>query len=191
MKKVLLSLSLLALASTTVMVQSCNLKDKVIENLIKEFDFDGATAVFNIPVITDTTNTYNGDTSMVDLDIAAKINEYASGLGVGDIESITITSCEVTITNPDANNDASNFESASASAYSDINMTPVSISNNGAIPNTAGATTISLTPATVNLADYMKTGTKLYYFATVNMRKPTTKELNCTMKVKYHVNFKD
>ena len=190
MKKVVYSLGMLALvAAVTVPYQSCNIKDKVIENLVENFDLDGGTITFDIPIITDTTGTVNGDTTMVDLNLDAKIKEVASSLGTNDIETINITECKLTINNSDANNDASNFKSATASLYSDVNTTPVTISTNGDVPNTPG-TEITLTPATVNLADYMKTGTKLYYYASAHMRKATTKVLNCTMKVKYKVDFK-
>ncbi|HYD22482.1 MAG TPA: hypothetical protein VEB40_13465, partial [Flavipsychrobacter sp.] len=89
MKKVIYSLGMLALVATlTVPYQSCNIKDKVIENLVENFDLDGGTITFDIPVITDTTGTVNGDTTMVDLNLDAKIKEVASSMGVNDIETI-------------------------------------------------------------------------------------------------------
>ena len=190
MKKLILSLSLLAFIGSMSVFTSCEaIKKKAKEEagVDLDFSFDGANATFDVPVITNLTMTTYPDTVEVPLELTSQLEAYSNLIGMGDVTSVTVTDMELVINNSDANNDASNFYTALAMMYSDSKPDPIVISTNDVVPD-APASTIELVPSPgINLLDYMKTVTKLYYFVGVNMRKPTDKVLNCTLKVKYRV----
>ena len=192
MKKVLLSLSLLAFAGGMSFLSSCDLKEKIKEEtgIDYDFDFEGASATFDLPIITDLNNTVYPDTVEVPAELASQIDEYKQFVEMADIQSVTVTSASLEILDGNTDNDISNFETAIVLFNTDSKPEMQSIASNDVIPNTP-ATKIDLvvTPG-INLIDYMKTSTKLHYTAGVNLRKVTTKTLKCKLVVKYHVDFK-
>ena len=192
MKKVLLSLSLLALTAGVTTFQSCDLKDKIKDaaNIDYDFSFDGASAEFDLPIMTDLNNTMYPDTVTVPLELASQISQYAQYVQMDDIQSVTLESASLEILDGNATNDISNFETALIAFYTDSNPDVKYIASNDVIPNTP-ATTVQLAVAPgINLLDYMQTGTNIYYSAGVNLRKVTTKTLRCKLVVKYKVDFK-
>ncbi|MBL7717296.1 MAG: hypothetical protein JNL72_00565 [Flavipsychrobacter sp.] len=190
MKKILLSLSLLAAAGSLSLLTSCDaIKKKVKDEAGVDLNFttDGIEGTFDIPVITTLNVTTYPDTVEMPMDLEGKIKAYSSLLGMDDVTSVTIEDMDLIINNADNANDASNFYTALAILYSDSKPDAITVSSNDVIPDTH-TNTIELVPSPgINLLDYMKSGTKLYYVTGVNMRKTTSKVLNCTLRVKYHI----
>jgi hypothetical protein len=192
MKKVLFSLSMLALAATMTTFSSCDLKEKVKEaaNIDYDFDFEGASAEFDLPIITELNATVYPDTTEIPLELAGKIEQYSEFVQMDDIQSVTVTSATMEILDGNTTNDMSNFETGLVLFSTDSKPEMQSIATNDAIPD-APATKIDLAVSSgINLLDYMKTGTKIYYTAGFNLRRATTKTLRCKVVVKYHVDFK-
>ena len=190
MKKLILTLSLLAFTGSMSVFTSCDaIKKKAKEEagIDLDFTFDGATATFDIPVINTLNVTSYPDTVEVPLELTSQLEAYSNLIGMGDVTSVTVTEMELVINNSDASNDRSNFYTALAMLYTDSKPEAIAISTNDEVPDSPGSS-IELIPSPgINLLDYMKSGTKIYYFVGVNMRKVTTKVLNCTLKIKYRV----
>jgi hypothetical protein len=190
MKKIILSLSLLAAVGGASLFSSCDaIKQKVKDEADVDLNFttDGIEGTFDVPIITTLNVTSYPDTVEMPMDLEAQIKAYSSLLGMGDVTSVTITDMDMIINNSDAENDASNFYTALAIMYSDSKPDAITVSSNDVIPDTH-TNTIDLVPSPgINLLDYVKTGTKVYYVTGVNMRKTTNKVLNCTLRVKYHI----
>jgi hypothetical protein len=190
MKKILLSLSLLAFIGSTSLFTSCEaIKKKAKEEAGVDLNFttEGIEGTFDIPVITTLNVTTYPDTVEMPMDLEGQIKAYSSLLGMEDVTSVTIEDMDLIINNSDIDNDASNFYTALAIMYSDSKPDAITVSSNDVIPDTH-TNTIELVPSPgINLLDYLKSGTKLYYVTGVNMRKTTNKVLNCTLKVKYHI----
>lgn len=190
MKKILLSLSLLAFIGSASVFTSCDaIKKKAKEEAGVDLNFttDGIEGTFDIPVITTLNVTTYPDTVEMPMDLESQITAYSSLLGMDDVTSVTIEDMDLIINNADNANDASNFYTALAIMYSDSKPDAITVSSNDVIPDTH-TNTIDLVPSPgINLLDYLRTGTKLYYVTGVNMRKTTNKVLNCTLRVKYHI----
>jgi len=188
MKKILLSLSLLASIGSVSLFSSCD----AIKNKIKEeadidvnFDFDGADATFEIPIITTLNVTTYPDTAAIPMNLNDQIAMASAALTLQNIEKVTITSAKLVFNNCDANNNASNFKTAMVLFYSNTNAEAKYIATNDEVPD-VNAAEITLVPdPSINLLDYLKTGTTVFYVTGVNMRRPTTKVLNCTLQIKY------
>jgi hypothetical protein len=108
----------------------------------------------------------------------------AGQLGAANISSVKLTSCVITINNPSIANNFGNFESCSASFYSNTDTNPytVNIANN---PNSY-ATTLNLPVDQTELASYI--GNQFTYSLAGKLRRPTTTTLHCTVTFTYSVN---
>jgi hypothetical protein len=188
MKKVLCSLGLLAAIGSASFFSSCDaIKDKVKEeaNVDINYDFDGADATFEIPVITQTNLTTYPDTVSVPLDLNSQINAASELLTMQNIKSIRITEAKLVFNNCDAQNNASNFRTAMVAFYSNTNPESKWVATNDEVPDVQGEEITLVPDPSINLLDYLKTGTTVYYVSGVNMRRPTSKVLNATLKIKY------
>ena len=122
------------------------------------------------------TNTYN-----VDSFIKAQTGTL---LGVENITSVKITSCELIINNATTTNNLQNFRSCSASFSSNTNATPYQIN----IPNINDvyATSINLpVDTTAELKSYL--GNQFNYSVSGELRRATTIPLNCTLQFTFSV----
>jgi hypothetical protein len=188
MKKVLLSLSLLAFLGTTTVLTSCDaIKDKVAEEAAIDvnFDFDGADATIDIPIITTTNVTTYPDTATVPMNLNDQIAAASAVLTMQNIERVIVTEAKIVFNNCDAQNNASNFSTATVAFYSNTNPEMKWIATNDVIPDVQGEEINLVVADNINLLDYLKTGTSIYYVTGVNMRRPTTHVLNGTLKIKY------
>lgn len=188
MKKVLLSLSLLAAIGSVSLFSSCDaIKDKVKEeaNVDLNYDFDGADATFEIPVIVNTNHTTYPDTASVPMDIQGQLEQASALLTMQDIDKVTITSAKLVFNNCDIDNNASNFQSAMVLFYTNANAETKWICTNDEIPDVNGEEIVLVPDPSINLKDYLSSSTSVYYVTGVNMRRPTTKVMNATLKIKY------
>jgi uncharacterized protein YceK len=193
MKKLLLSLSLLAFVGSISVFSSCDkIKDKVKEEagVDLDFDLDGASANFTLPILTNTNTQSVVDTVEVPFDINAEISSNTGGLySIDDIESITITSVSMKINDGNTNNNFANLKTAMVAFYTDTKSDVAWIATNDAVPDVEDYE-IDLVPSESNLAEYLK-GSKVFYMAGVNPRRATNKELSCTMNIKWHIKLKE
>lgn len=190
MKKVLLSLSMLALAGSVSLLSSCDaIKDKVKEeaNIDINETFDGVDATFEIPVITQLENTTYPDTAEAPNEIKGELEAAGAVLEMSDIDKVTITSAKLVFNNCDAQNNASNFESAMVLFYSNTNPETRWICSNDQIPDVNGEEIVLVPDPNINLKEYLNSSTKIYYVSGVNMRRPTTKVMNATLKITYRM----
>lgn len=185
MKKVLLSLSLLAFACGISTMTSCDkLVDEVAKNLNFDLVFQTAETTFSIPVQS-TLGTYS-DTKSETFDMDAFIKGKTDNkLGVGNIKTAKIKSCKLTITNPDADNNFQNFSKASvilkAAGQPDITL---EINDN---PDTY-ATELSLpVDASKDMVPYLK-ATSFTYVVGGTLRKVTTKEIMMHVRFEFDIN---
>lgn len=188
MKKVLFSLSMLALAGSVSLFSSCDaIKDKVKEeaNIDINHSWDGADATFEIPVIVNANNTTYPDTANVPMDVKAQLEQASAILTMQDIEKVTITSAKLVFNNCDAQNNASNFQSAMVLFYTNTNSETKWVCSNDEIPDVPGEEITLIPDPSINLKEYLSSSTSVYYVSGVNMRRPTTKALNATLKIKY------
>jgi len=107
----------------------------------------------------------------------------AGQLGVANIKSVKMSSCVMTINNPTPQNNFANFESASATAFSNTDTNPytISITNN---PNTY-ASTLNLPVDQTELSPYL--GSQFTYSFTGKLRRATTAKMNVTITFTYSV----
>ena len=190
MKKVLLSVSLLAAIGSVSLLSSCDaIKDKVKEkaNIDINETFDGVDATFEIPVITELNNTTYPDTAEVPNEIKGELEAASALLTMQDIDKVTITSAKLVFNNCDADNNASNFQSAMVLFYTNTNPETKWIASNDEIPDVNGEEITLVPDPSINLKDYLNSSTKVYYVSGVNMRRPTTKVMNATLKITYRM----
>lgn len=110
----------------------------------------------------------------------------AGQLSAANITSIQVTSAVLTVNNPTPSNNVANFQSASASFYSNTDNTPytLSITDNPDVYST----TLSIPVDQKELAGYI--GNTFNYTFAGTLRRPTTTTLNCTVTFTYSVKVK-
>ena len=172
-------LSLVALVGSMSMLQSCN---KALQNLHFNLGMQTQTVTVKIPPTSGSisigplSNSYN-----VDSFIKANTGQQ---LGVANISSVKLSSCVLTLNNSSLANNFANFQSCSASFYTNTNSTPVSISI--ADNPDVSASTLSL-PVDANLELKSYIGDQFTYNFAGSLRRPTTDTLVCTIAVTYNV----
>ncbi len=153
MKKKLLVFTAL-IACTAIIYSSCTKIDALIR--AQAISFTATDLSFDVPVITNTatnssigtgTFTYNLDS----LIRAQTVNQF----GLANIDTVTLTSCTLTIQNPDADNNFADFESANGSFSTSANATNTTMGSIDNNPDTY-ATTLTVPVNTgVNLKSYV------------------------------------
>ena len=170
-------LTVAVVVGTVGTLQSCN---KALQNLHFNLSMQTQTVTVTIPPASGTisvgpiTSTYN-----VDSFIRANTGNQ---LGISNISSVEISSCVLTLSNGTATNNFGNFESCSASFFSNTNSTPYTLS----IPNNPDGDyqTLALpVDSTAQLSSYL--GNQFTYNLTGSLRRPTTIPLNCTITFTY------
>jgi hypothetical protein len=175
---------LLKLLALTVVIglsgtlQSCN---KALQNLHFNLGMQTQTVTIKIPPspagnvsIGPVVSPYN-----VDSFIKAQTGQQ---LGISNVSSVKVASCILTLDNATQTNSFGNFESCSASFFSNTNSTPytMSITDNPA----TFATTLSLpVDANAELKSYI--GDVFTYNVAGKIRTATTDTLSCTVKITY------
>lgn len=165
--------------------------DKLKEKMFKAFTTGGGEAEFTVPIITTTAKFDTIDMQEIYLNVDSIIKAETGGLfTLDDVKKITVESAEITINNPDADNNISNFDyglvlfNTFNPVTNDWNNTMAVAADD--IPDSF-ATSYSLAVLdNVNLKDHMR-GTKLVYAVAAKARRVTTKPLDCTLKVRVRV----
>ena len=164
--------------STSLIYSSCSKIAALIR--AQAISFTATDLTFNIPVTTDTATVTSIGSGTFTYNIDSLIRaQTANQLGLANIDTFTLTSCTLTVQNPDDNNNVANFESANPA-----NMG--SISNN---PDVYGTTLNVPVNASVNLTTYVSPSgvTTFNYSVTGKARRATTKVLNVAMHVTYNI----
>lgn len=171
---------------------SCNKVTSVLATATA-IDWDGVDVTITVPPQSDTTVPTSVGTGTFTYNLDSMIKaETSNALKLSNIDSFEITSCTITVTNPDANNNFANFEQAKLLFSTSYNTTQV---NMGEIDNNpdAYATTLSLpVNSSVNLTTYISPigNTTFNYSLTAKLRRATTTTLTFNMHVGYHIHVK-
>lgn len=182
MKKTLTLFAVGFLFTTTLF--SCN---KLIEAFFPGFDTDINAAEITIPAVpvVPTTETQLGSvTFRFNLDSIIR-SFTANAFSINTIASVRVKQIRFDFKNPDAQNNAANFESMRIGFSSNANSEPVTIGSVN-IPDTY-ATNISI-PITegIELKDYMK-GEQISYTLYAKPRRGTTQPLTTNIVVSISV----
>ena len=164
-------------------ISSCEqLKSKLFQSFIaKSVDVE-----FTIPMVTSTFTRLDIGTVTNNLNLDSIIKaETDNAFSINDIKSVKVETCELTLLNPDQNNNFANFEEGWVSMYSDVNPTPIEI-NTGTNPDVYSDKWILPRIDNVELKGYL-TGTVLNYAIAAKARRVTTKDLNCRLTVHFKV----
>ena len=174
------------IACTGIMYSSCG----KIASLIRAtaISWQAVDVSFNVPIVTDTANFTSVGSGSFTYNIDSLIKaQTLNQLGLANIDQFTLTSCTMTIQNPDASNNFANFESAGGSLSTSANTTPITM---GTIttPDTYSAT-LNVPVTTANLKAYVSpSGTTMFtYSVQAKARRATTKVLNVTVHVEYNI----
>jgi len=109
-------------------------------------------------------------------------------LGLANIDTFEITSCMLTITNPDANDNFQNFETAKLSFSTNYNSTSVNMGEIDNNPNSYAAA-LSIPVNNVNLKNYVAPigATSFNYVLSGKLRQATTTALTINIHLGYYV----
>ena len=175
------TLSFALLTGVVATLQSCN---KLAQKLNFNLAMQTETVQVSIPPTQGTftvgpVSTYYNVDSFVR---ASTVNQF----GAANISSVQVTSAVLVVNNPTPTNNVANFQSCSASFYSNTDNTPYTLS----IPSNPDvyATSLSIPVDQTELAPYI--GNTFNYSFTGTLRRPTTTTLNCTITFTYSVKVK-
>lgn len=170
-----------------IMYSSCSKIDALIR--AQAIPFTATDLSFDAPVTTNiTTNTSIGSgTFTYNLDSLIK-SETSNQLGLANLDTFMLTSCTLTITNPDSANNFANFESVNASFSTTANTTLATLGSVTDNPDTYAAT-LNLPVSAVNLKSYVApSGSTTFNYSVMGQaRRATTKALNVSMHVTYNI----
>lgn len=181
----------LAIVCGSFMFTSC---DKAISSLIQpqSINWSGMDVTVTLPPTSDTTlqNVISSNSFTYDLDSFIK-SKTSNQLGLANVDEFKISSCTLTIQNPDASNNFQNFEQASGSFYTSANTTPLTVGQITNNPNTY-ATSLSLPVTSDNLKPYLANSgaTTISYAVGGKLRTPTTQTLTVNVHMEYTIHVK-
>ena len=182
MKKSVIFLSILIVGAMSL--ASCN---KIAGLLSYNLALQTIDGQFTVPIITDTTQSQNAGTTTVYINVDSFIRaSTGNNLGVNNISSVKVQSCSITAQNADSHNNFANFQSCDFSFSSDVNSSvihPATITNN---QDTYAASINLPVDNNLELKSYL-TGHQFSYFIKAKMRRPTTKQINCTVHVQMNI----
>jgi hypothetical protein len=181
----------LAIAAMSVMYTSCSKIDALISSAL--VSWTSTTVSFDVPVIADTTNESAIGTGSYTYNLDSLIKAQTSNqFGLKNVSHFYLTSCTLTILNPDAANNFANFQSASGTISTSANATPATIGNVTNNPDTYAATLSVPVNTTTDLKSYVSpSGTTTFsYSITGKARRATNKVLNATVHVEYSIGVK-
>lgn len=179
-KPYLFTASAVALFAGSIALHSCT---KLVNNLQRDLEMETTTVEMVIPPVTDTTLAFTGsETNYYNVDSFIKAST-ANVLGLNNITSAKISSCQITIDNPSTANNFANFKSCSASFHTNTNTTPytVSVASN---PDVYSTTLNLPVDTSADVRGYFN-GNQFTYALTGALRRGTTDSLRCKMVVKF------
>jgi hypothetical protein len=165
----------------TFHISSCT---KIAPNLSLQLPMQTGKVNILIPATEDTINTLTFGTESIKFNVDSFIKSSTNDQFNGkNISSIKITECKITLNNPTPTNNLANFQSCSASMFSDVNQQPYTIA---LLENPdLYATTLNIPIQNDDLSSYI--GSVYYYSVSGRLRKPTTTSLECTVSYTYNV----
>ena len=174
------------LAFTCATMLSMNSCSKLAKNLNYDLDMQTASMDVVIPAYSDTNISVSGSqTVFFNIDSFIKANT-GNLMGVSNITSAKIRSCNLALQDPTPALNFANFKSCTGSFHTDGNLEPFAVS----IPYNADAysATLSLPVDTsAELRGYMSNGNQFTYSLGGRLRRPTTKEIHCTATFTFKV----
>lgn len=180
-KPYLFTASAVALFAGSIALHSCT---KLVNNLQRDLEMETTTVEMVIPPV-DTTVAFTGAaTNYYNVDSFIKAST-ANVLGINNITSAKIASCQITIDNPSTANNFANFKSCSASFHTNAKTDPytVSVANNPDVY----ATSLNLPVDTsADIRTYFN-GNQFSYSLNGALRRATTDSLRCKMVVKFRM----
>lgn len=177
--------AMVAVLSGTLLLNSC---DKVVENLAVDLPAMTATADVIVPVTNNTSSQQDIGSQVVNYNVDSFIKANTNGtLGINNIKSAKLKSCKIKLNDgSNADNNFANFETCSASVYTNSNTTPLKMTVNGPTQETYE---MSLDVPKDDLSGYFK-GTSFTYTVGGKLRKPITQEVKATVTVEYILTVK-
>lgn len=173
-----------AFAAASFMLHSCN---KLANNLRYSLDMHTATADIVIPPYDNTLIMITGrQTVNYNIDSFIKANT-ANLLGVNNISSARIRSCELVLENPTDAINFANFESCSGYFFTDGNTDPfgVNIAEN---PDEYAGTLNLPVDTTAELKGYLTNASVFTYNLSGKLRRKTTDSIHCKVKIAFTLN---
>ena len=187
MKKTIL-LCTLGISCCGMMFSSCS---KVAAAIAKAtgISWTGVDMTVKVPPVTDTMAHSSISTGTFTYNLDSLIKSQTNNLlGLANIDTFEITSCTLTIENPDANNNFGDFESAQVSfttSFNGDNVTVAQVDNNPA----TYAATLNIPINVINLKSYVSPlgATTFNYNVGGKLRSATTDSLTVNIHLGYYV----
>lgn len=183
MKKTLLGLAVFAAVGLT----SC---DEIAKELIKPFDVPVNNIQIDIPVVTNTSaeTALGATTSSFNMDSAIKA-ATSNAFSINAANSIKISQVTLNLTNADAINNMSNFETARIAFNTNNNTAQTTIGSKSILDNNSATNTTTSIDITNSpeLKDYLKGSSTMTYTLYAKARRITTHTLNAVVTVTLHV----
>lgn len=189
MKNVITNKSLwMVFILTSVSLFSC---DKLKEKLFEAFTTGMTDVNLTIPVVSNTVGEGKIETLPVFINVDSIIRANTGGIfSLNSVSRIIVESADFVISNPDPSNNIANFEygillmNTFNPQKNDWNST-MGIGRSDIPDSYASSINFAVIPD-VNLKDHLQ-GTKLIYLYSYKARRPTTKALNGTIKMKIKI----
>lgn len=182
MKKVIYSLATL-LTVGLISFSSC---DKIKDLAKVNFNLENADGEFTIPVIVAAGNAQLS-TSDIYMNLDSIIKAQNSKLGADNIKEVKISSCDLSLTNGDVDNNFSVLESCMLEIKSNTKTEFVKMANLSNNPDVEAQNLSLPVESSLDLKDYFLSATQFSYRITGKARKTTNKELKGKVLVKYTI----
>ena len=180
---------MLAAACCGLMFSSCSKVTAVVAKATG-ISWSGMDMTVTVPVVTDTSAHPSIANGAFTYNLDSLIKSQTSNLlGLANIDTFEITSCTLTIQNPDANDNFANFEMANLSFSTNYNATALPpIAEIGNNPNTY-ATTLNVPVNIINLKSYVSPvgATTFSYAMGGKLRTSTTDSLTVNIHLGYYI----
>jgi len=160
---------------------------KLKGSLFQAFTTGSTSVDFDIPVINDTTAQADwGTVVFKQMNIDSIIKEESKGVfSLKDVKKVSISEMKMTLKNSDVSNNFANFEKGIANFNTNTNPTVIVV-NTGLNPDIYSSSWILPSISGVNLKDYVNS-TAFNYILSCQARRKTTKILNATLAIKFHL----
>lgn len=173
---------------TLIFLSSC---DKLKDKLFEAFTTGMTDVNVTIPIVTNTAGEGKTETLPVFINVDSIIKANTGGFfSLNSVSRIVVESADLTLSNADQANNMANFEygillmNTFNPQKNDWNST-MGIGRSDIPDSYASSINFAVVPD-VNLKDHLQ-GTKLIYLYAYKARRPTTKALNGTIKMKIKI----
>ena len=169
---------------TLGLLPSCS---KLTSNLNYDLSLQTASVDISIPPITDTSASSIIGTivSVYNFDSFIKANT-GNLLGVSNISSAKMVSCNLSLQNPDTVNNFADIQNATVIFLTNANTTPLNVATITNNPDTYASSLDLPVDATTDMSSYLH-GNQLNYSINGKMRRHTTDTLICRVQLRLNV----